>query len=185
MDAAEPKTIATLKFPAAPAEIPSEGLTAGQRQLLAALSAEQREALAAMSERKRAEVLAPHEKGFDPHLLGFQVRSGFFRAPRPVAPPDPPPTDTAELIGRLPGADPHWVQLAAEDLARQFGEKKDRSLWGEFQKIMLCVFRGLIDPAAVIDAYRQARKPECQKPGAVFWTAFQGPNPTLATPAAK
>jgi hypothetical protein len=98
--------------------------------------------------------------------------------PKPTAtapPPESPPADTAELIGRLarPGAPSHWVQLAAEDLARHFGARKDRSLFGEFLKIMQAVWRGLVKPDDVIDALRQAMAPDIDKPGAIFWRAFK------------
>jgi hypothetical protein len=95
------------------------------------------------------------------------------QAALPVAPPQPPPQDTAELIRRLPGADSHWTQMAAEDLSRRFGTARDRQLWGQYHAIMRDVWSGALDPEAVVDCYRQGSKPECRNGGAVFWTALK------------
>jgi hypothetical protein len=159
-----------------PVEVPPADLTAGQREFLDALSAEQRDALAAMSERKRADILAPHAKGFDADLLGFQIRSGFFRPPE-SPPPEPELAPTVEeLLRKLPGADKAWSwdQKAAEALVRAFGTGNDQKLWGQIHLITRAVRIGTIDPDHVINAYTQAMKPHIENHGAKFWAALKG-----------
>jgi hypothetical protein len=111
----------------------------------------------------------------DPVVAAELARRARAKEEAAAAPaPKPPPTDTAELIRRLPGDCPaSWAQVAAEDLARKFGNKQDRRLWGQFQLIMKDVWGRDLDAELVVDAYRQAMKPECKKPGAVFWTALK------------
>jgi hypothetical protein len=83
-----------------------------------------------------------------------------------VAPPEIPPTDTAELIRRLPDAPPHWVQIATEDLVRRFGSEKDRKLWPQLHRIVLGVWARRIDRGPVINAYGQAMRPGIENRGA-------------------
>jgi hypothetical protein len=157
---------------ATPPEAPA--LTEGQRRAVAALSDAQRAIFDVLPEKKRAAFLAPHAAAFDPHMLKVQLADSGFRAPKPVTPPPPPPADTAELIRGLPGSDPSWPQMAAEDLARKFGTDKDRGLWGQFQAIMLGVAAGRIDPGHVTNALGQAMRPGIENRGAKFWAAFKG-----------
>jgi hypothetical protein len=156
------------------APAPAPGLIEGQRRLLEALDDGQRAALEAMPAARRAAILEPHAKGFDAHVLAFQIRSRMFAAPppQPVAPPEPP-ADTAELIRRLPGAVPHWAQLAAEDVVRRFGTEKDRRLWGQLHLIMQGVWAGRIDPEIVVNCFGQAMRPGIEVRGAKFWAAFR------------
>ena len=67
-----------------------------------------------------------------------------------------------------------WAQATAELLAQDFGEKKDRQLWGQFQKIAELVRVGKLEADAVLNAYRQGMAPAIRKPGAKFWAAWQG-----------
>jgi hypothetical protein len=80
------------------------------------------------------------------------------------------PASTAELWERLPGGPPGWVQHAANDLARDFADQKFRPA---FEGLAKAVWEGKIDPAKVLDAYRQAMKPEIKKRGALFNTALK------------
>jgi hypothetical protein len=146
-------------------------LTAGQREFLDSLADEQRAALLAMTPAKRSTLLEPHRAGFDPAVRGFQVRSEL--RCRPAAPlPIFPPT-TAEVLKQLPGAPHDWTQKAAECLARDFGEKKDRQLWGEFWKIAEAVRLSRLAAADVLNAYDQAMRPGIKNRGAKFWKALR------------
>jgi hypothetical protein len=92
-----------------------------------------------------------------------------------AAPPIPPPlpADTAELIRALPEAtDPHWAQMAAEDVVRKFGGK-DRELWGQWHAVMDLIWRGRLDPEHMVNAMGQGLKPGIERPGAKAWAALQ------------
>jgi hypothetical protein len=91
----------------------------------------------------------------------------------PAAVPESPPTETAELIRRLPGAGPHWVQVAAEDLVRRFGTPMDRGLWGQYHVLLHRVWDGRVDAEEIAGAFEEGCKPECRNGGAVFWTSVK------------
>jgi hypothetical protein len=118
----------------------------------------------------RCEVVRAEAPVDDPIIAAELARRA---QPRPAAPPELPPQDTAELIRQLPRAESHWVQIAVENLVQRFGSAMDRNLWGQFHLILLDVWRGRLDPEVVVSAYEQAMKPASRNAGAVFWTALR------------
>jgi hypothetical protein len=149
----------------------AEALTAGQEAFLATLDADQRAAFDALPADRRADILAPHALGYDRVIGADQVVK--LSPPRRVELP-PLPTTTEELIEQLPGSPRERSQQAAEALAQDFGEKRDRQLWGEFRKIAEVVRRGQVEAGDMLNAYRQAMAPGIERPGAKFWAAFKG-----------
>jgi hypothetical protein len=168
-------------FPEAPAPIPAadpaaagaEALTEGQRACLGRLDADQRARLDAMSPAKRAAFLEPHRHGFDED--GFRkLAASELAACRAAIPPPEMPQWTFELIGRLPepGVPREWTEKAADWMADDFGTKRDRRLFREFHRIALAVWRGRLDPALVVNAWRQAMADGIENRGAKFWKAL-------------
>jgi hypothetical protein len=160
--------VSTEPVPTVASELPV--LTSGQAKFLENLDAGQRAAFDAWAADEQAKALAPHRLGFDRVMAGDVIR----RLNPPPPPPPPVPPTTAELLERLPGGPKDWSVIAAEGMAQDFGAKKDRQLWGQFSLIAECIRLGLLAPEPVLNAYRQAMRPEIKKPGAKFWAAFQG-----------
>jgi hypothetical protein len=120
---------------------------------------------------KRAELLAPHKDGFVAGIVPAQLAD--IRRLRPVDEPVPLPPTIEEMIAQLPGGDPSWDRKVAELLAQDFGTAKDRKLWTQFERIALAVRIGRLDPAPVLNAYRQAMQDGIKNRGGKFWGALQ------------
>jgi hypothetical protein len=58
-------------------------------------------------------------------------------------------------------------------LAREFGYALNARYRGQYDKILLRIWSGEIDPGAVLHVYRHAKKPGVEKPGAYFWRALK------------
>jgi len=146
--------------------------TPGQLAWLATLSPERRAKFDTLHATTQASLLGPHTHGFNPCRV-LEAHAQQVLTPRPALPPMPIPETTAEILENLPGAPPDWPLHAAESIVRDFGTGKDRRLWPGFVRVMTAVRDGSFPASAVLDAHRQAMKPGCKKPGAVFNTALQ------------
>lgn len=145
-------------------------LTPGQHEFLRSLPSQAVAVFESLSPEKQAETLAPHLRGLDRIIAGEFARR---RLASDAPPPPDVPETTVDLIARLPGGPPPWVQVLAESLARDFGGKKDRNLWSAFLAVAQAVWRGEFPADRVADAYRQATGPAARNPGAVFNYAIQ------------
>jgi DNA-binding MarR family transcriptional regulator len=144
--------------------------TPGQATFLASLTAARREKFFSLGEGMRRQILAPHAQAFRPELLTVQGPE----LDRPSAKPRPDlPETLAGLLAALPGSPADWPGKAAGALAEDFGSAKDRRLWPEFRKIAHAVSAGSFPAEALVDAYRQAKAPAVEVPGAVFNLAIK------------
>jgi hypothetical protein len=97
-------------------------------------------------------------------LAGEAVRQ---LAPRPARPERP--SSAEELLLRI-REDPSWVAAAAEVLADGLG---DRQSWSGFHAACRQAWEGVLDPSALVSAWRQARGGKVRNPGAVFMTVLK------------
>jgi hypothetical protein len=144
-------------------------LTPGQEAFLASLDDVERAAFEAWPAARRAAALAAHAIGFDRVIAGEVYR----QLGPPPPPPSPLPPTEEELLEQLPGKPRAWAMQTAELLVKRFGSKKDRALWGEFNRIAESVRVGGLAAEHVINAYRQAMAPGIKNRGAKFWAALK------------
>jgi hypothetical protein len=151
-----------------------EKLTEGQIAFIASLPEACEAVFLRMTKARQAQTLAPHAAGIDEHCRRIQLHDRSILAPRPPEPPPRPMPETVEeLLGQLRGSPWDWWKAAACALMEDFGEARDRKLWGEFHQIAQVVAWGRADAEHLVSAYRQAMKPGIRVRGAKFWAAWQ------------
>jgi hypothetical protein len=152
--------------PPAAAEVAAPPTLAGTRweKWLADRTPDEWQRVAELPEKDRVLVLEWVQHGvIDDPIIGPEL-ARMLGPKAPIAPPPPVPPP-AEMWEQLRGGPPAWIQIATDDLVRDFRDPKFRPA---FEALATAVWRGDIEAWKVVDAHRQAMKPESEKPGAMF-----------------
>jgi hypothetical protein len=124
------------------------------------------------AEQARLAELAPATRDRVLTWLATGDRICLGEARRQLAPPraaPAPPGTTAELLVRV-REDPSYVAASAAALAQEFG---DAGSWSGFHARLSEAWSGRLDPADLVEAYRQACGPRVRNRGAIFMTALK------------
>jgi hypothetical protein len=124
------------------------------------------------AEQARLAELAPAARDRVLTWLATGDRVCLGEARRLLAPPraaPAPPRTTAELLVRV-REDPSYVAASAAALAQEFG---DAGSWSGFHARLSEAWSGRLDPADLVEAYRQACGPRVRNRGAIFMTALK------------
>lgn len=153
--------------------------TSGYDEFCSRLDQDQRIRFEGLSPRKRAEILEPHEEGFNEAV--YTVSLGEIMKARPPGEVPVQPETTEDLIQLVANGDAASICTAAEAVSQDF--RDDRKRWGAIKALFDDLHQGVVTAETVLDAYRQAMKPECRVPGAVFTKALHdmGWRPGLRT----
>jgi hypothetical protein len=154
-----------------PPPVESPPRTPSQEAWLASRAPEERQRFDSLPPKDQARLLAVHRDRVNDDPIIVSDQASILRPKVRAAPAPTIPATTAELLEQLPGAPPHWIQLAVSGLMSDFNETpKYRAA---LEKLANMVWSGEVEASKVVEAHRQAMGPKSKTRGAVFNTALR------------